>query len=368
VALPKRFGQFIRQVTLYSIVIFSVSANAKLCEPKKVPENAKVSKSAKKPGNAHLIHNFYLENDLFADTDADYTNGIRYSLAAAQTENVNESKLPECLKWANTTLIDLYKSIYPHQESVETQFIATFAHRMYTPRDKSPVDIIPDQRPYAGWLYIGMANHIRLGRRLDTLELDLGIIGPAALGREIQDKVHDLRGITKFKGWDNQLENEFGFSIIFERKQKSKNIPLYFDMEADVIGHWGASIGNVATYLNGGIEVRIGWDLPDDFGTSALRPGGDNSVPNGTSQGSIHFFTSIDARLVARDIFLDGNTFKNSHSLEKKDVVADAAIGVSFDIGRFKVSFARLFRSKEFDLQPNYHSYGSFAVSYWHKF
>ncbi|MFT7688088.1 MAG: lipid A 3-O-deacylase [Candidatus Azotimanducaceae bacterium] len=326
-----------------------------------------VSVNADESGEAFLVHNFYWENDLFANTDTDYTNGVRYSLAAAQTKDVSKSKLPKFLKTANIKLIDFYKSVYPNQESAETKFIATFAQRMYTPRDKLPVSVIVDQRPYAGWLYLGMANHIRVGRRMDTLELDVGIIGPAALGRELQDKVHDLRGITKFKGWNNQLANEPGISIIFERKQKTKLIPLAFDMEADIIGHWGGSIGNVATYLNGGIEMRIGWELPDDFGTSTLRPGGDNSVPRGTSKGSIHFFTSIDTRLIARNIFLDGNTFENSHSVDKKAVVADAAIGLSFDLGRFKVSYARMFRTKEFDLQPSYNSYGSIAISYWHQ-
>lgn len=340
-------------LSLCLIIIFCLSINAEGAE------------------RASLIHNVYLENDLFSDTDSDYTNGIRYSLAAAQTEKVEDSKLPTFLKKANTKFINFYKSIYPKQDLATTQFIATFAQRMYTPRDKSPVNIIPDQRPYAGWSYLGMATHIRLGKRLDTLEIDLGVIGPAALGKEIQDKVHDLRGITKFKGWDNQLANEIGFSLIFERKQKTRNIPLYFNMEADIIGHWGASVGNVATYLNGGVEVRIGLKIPDDFGTSALRPGGDNSAPKSTfkdtSQFGIHLFTSIDARLVARDIFLDGNTFEQSHSVEKKDLVADAALGLSFDKGHFKVSFARIFRTKEFDLQPKYHSYGSIAVSYWHK-
>ena len=45
----------------------------------------------------------------------------------------------------------------------------------------------------------------------------------------------------------------------------------------DVIPHFGFS-GNVATYANAGLK-RAGWGLPDDFGTSPIRPAGDNSAP-----------------------------------------------------------------------------------------
>jgi len=324
---------------------------------------------SKSKNKTHLIQNFYLENDLFADTDSDYTNGMRYSLAASQTKNVEDSKLPKFLKTANLKLLKAYEGFFPKKAKgvkIGTRFIATFAQRMYTPADKEPTKVIIDQRPYAGWLYFGMATHLRTNRQLNTLELDLGIIGPAALGREIQDAVHDVRGITKFQGWDNQLGNEVGFSIIFERKNKTQKFHFGERLEADIIGHWGGSLGNVATYLNTGVEFRLGWELPDDFGTSALRPGGDNAVSGSTHEG-FHLFASIDTRLVARDIFLDGNTFRKSHSVTKKNVVADAALGFSFNFHRFKFSYARIFRTKEFDLQTKYHSYGSIAISYWRK-
>jgi len=161
--------------------------------------------------------------------------------------------------------------------------------------------------------------------------------------------------------------------FIWEHKRKmqpvySKNSRFGFD----VIGHSGIALGNIATYVNAGAEVRVGWSIPDDFGTSALRPGGDNSAPysvwdprvKGKRRWGIHAFASFDARLVGRDIFLDGNTFENSHSVDKKHLVGEAALGLSFIYGGSKISYAQTFRSKEHDLQPNYHSYGSIAFSY----
>ncbi len=45
-------------------------------------------------------------------------------------------------------------------------------------------------------------------------------------------------------------------------------------LAAQIIPHFGVSVGNVASYINVGGEIRAGWRLPDDFGTSSIRPGG----------------------------------------------------------------------------------------------
>lgn len=124
--------------------------------------------------------------------------------------------------------------------------------------------------------------------------------------------------------------------------------------------------------MNAGGELRVGWAIPDDFGTAALRPGGDNSTPAavwdprlavGRKWGA-HGFLSFDTRLVGHNIFLDGNTFSNSHRVDKKRVVTDAAVGVSFIYGSVKVSYAQIFRSKEFDGQDGSNAYGSLSFSY----
>jgi lipid A 3-O-deacylase len=72
----------------------------------------------------------------------------------------------------------------------------------------------------------------------------------------------------------------------------------------------------------------------------------------------------MDTRLVAHDIFLDGNTFRNSHSVEKEPVVSDLSTGVAFTVSRWKYSIAHVYRTKEFDQQDHAQSYGSLTLSY----
>lgn len=67
---------------------------------------------------------------------------------------------------------------------------------------------------------------------------------------------------------------------------------------------------------------------------------------------------------MGRDIFLDGNTFRESHSVAKESFVLDRTVGFSIIYGGLKLSYAQVFRSKEFAAQHHSHSYGSFAFSY----
>ena len=124
--------------------------------------------------------------------------------------------------------------------------------------------------------------------------------------------------------------------------------------------------------MNIGGELRAGWSLPDDFGTSAIRPGGENSTPDSAwdprlvtgDRWGLHGFVSFDLKLVGHNIFLDGNTFRDSHSVPKEPFIAEAAVGMSLTYGGGRISYAHIFRSREFAYQDRSHSYGSLAFSY----
>lgn len=312
--------------------------------------------------------NLYFENDLFDNTDRNYTNGTRLSWISPDTASYqNDPAFPAWLRAANRKL----RLLHNNDPETEHNLVVSLGQLMFTPEDTEASALVPDQRPYAGYLYTGIAYHTRSENRLDVMELDLGIVGPSALAHQTQDFIHDLRGFEKYNGWDNQLDDEPAVQLLYERKHRLLATTWRDDCGQDVIAHGGASLGNIATHLNFGGEYRIGWNLPDDFGTSAVRAGGDNSAPGrhgnrrqARSRGGVHAFIALDTRLVARDIFLDGNTFKESHGVDRKPVVADLAAGVALRAGRWKVSYAQVFRSREFEGQPHHHEYGSLSLSY----
>lgn len=314
--------------------------------------------------------NFYLENDLFSETDQDYTNGIRLSWVSPNLQSYHDD--PRMPRWLNY-MGDQFNDLLGFPDGATRNVVFSLGQLMFTPQDKTARALVTDDRPYAGYLFAGFAYHARTAERLDSTAVDLGIVGPSAQGELAQDSVHDLRGFEKFDGWDNQLEDEPTLQVTYEQKRRLFTGALPLGLEHDFIAHAGASLGNVAVYANTGAEYRFGWDLPHDFGTSAIRPGGDNSAPGAGDVRlkrsdkwirGLHVFVATDVRAVGRDIFLDGNTWKDSHSVDREPLVADLSVGFSFLVDRWKLSYAHVFRTREFEEQDDRHGFGSVTVSY----
>jgi hypothetical protein len=310
---------------------------------------------------------FHFENDLFADTDQNYTSGVKLSWVSPDLTRFRDNeKLPA---W-----IYPYIEVLPfiNEPDRERNVVISVGQSIFTPQDIERSDLITDDRPYAGWLYLGLGFHSKTESQLDTMEIQLGVVGELSLARQTQTLVHELRGFSTPKGWQHQLENEPGVNLVYERNWRIQIGGGERGLGLDVIPHMGAALGNIYTYANLGLELRTGWNLPQDFGTSTIRPGGDTNDPVAKSDPrraddtgfGFHLFAFGDGRAVARDIFLDGNTFADSHSVDKETFVADLAFGAALIYGRFKLSYAKVFRTREFVGQPSSHRFGSITLSF----
>ena len=125
---------------------------------------------------------------------------------------------------------------------------------------------------------------------------------------------------------------------------------------------YGLALGNIRTHAAGGINIRIGWRLPEDFGADLIRPAGGDESP--AKHTSVYFFASGEARAVARNIFLDGNTWRDSHSVDKRPIVADLSLGLVFQWPSFHFAYTQDYRTKEFYGQPRRDVFGSIGFSF----
>ncbi|MBT7953168.1 MAG: lipid A deacylase LpxR family protein [Gammaproteobacteria bacterium] len=328
-----------------------------------------------KPPHESWTFTFHFENDLFADTDRFYTNGIKLSWVSPELQWFQDlawMQKPGLIQATTNKLIELLP--FSDDATRQRNLAFSFGQKMYTPEDISRRDLITDDRPYAGWLYGSAAFHSKTYRRLDTFEIQMGFAGDFSIAEETQDFVHSIRGIDKANGWDNQIDTEVGFALIYDRKQRL--IPRYdFHKQwgMDFIAHAGVAAGTVFSHVSAGVEFRIGWNIPTDFGTALIRPAGDTNAPADTKDPrysrdkqafSFHLFGGTSGRMVFRDIFLDGNTFSDSHSTGKKLLVGDFVVGVSLIYRKFKLSYAQVLRTKEFDRQRSGQNFGSISLSY----
>ncbi|MDX2109492.1 MAG: lipid A deacylase LpxR family protein [Verrucomicrobiota bacterium] len=311
---------------------------------------------------------FYFENDLFVNLDSNYTNGVKFSWLSPDLLSYAESRqLP---KWTHQFIEYLP---FIHKPGNIRNVALSLGQNMYTPKDITIPTLQVNDRPYAGWLNFGIGFHSRSARQLDVVELSLGVIGPLSFTEESQDFVHRVRDINRPKGWDHQLKNEPAINLFWERRHRIFEYGLGHGLGFDMLGGYGAAMGNVAIFAKVTGEMRAGYNLPIDFGTSTIRFGGDTSAPSspddprlsrGKSRFGIYAFAGGDARGIARDIFLDGNTFRDSHSVDKEYFVGSFSCGLSAIYGSWKATYAHVRRMRQFELQENYSVYGSISISY----
>src|SRR5207245_9795218 len=114
---------------------------------------------------------------------------------------------------------DLIGSITPIFTPGGTRQHALFlGQSIFTPKNLQLRPPDPRDRPYAGWLYVGASLLQETNKRmLENLELQLGVVGPMALGEETQNGFHDLIGQNRASGWSTQLQNEPGIALSYER-------------------------------------------------------------------------------------------------------------------------------------------------------
>ena len=320
---------------------------------------------------------FQLENDLFAGADRHYTNGLRLSWLSPHGDTV---------EWLDLAR-DALEAVALDENDIsrgnkQVRFGVSLGQDMYTPENRSRTDVVLDDRPYAAWMYGAAALHTitdhgkldgaKAGMKdLESVELQIGVVGPWALGEEAQDLIHELRLISTFEGWDNQINNEPGVMLLYERKWRLAAPldlgPAWAGTSVDVIPGVGLSLGNVVTEARTGGAVRWGWNIPQNFGPPGLIQGGapfhewdDQSDKN----YSFYLFATAEGRYVAQNIFLDGNTFEDSHSVAKRRWVADASLGVSLLLGPVNISYANAFRTREFDGQDRISRFGSLTLTW----
>lgn len=307
------------------------------------------------------------ENDIFAGTDRYYTNGILFSLSTPYlADGQKEKHMPG---WSYPLINRLP---FVNNPTAQRATSLSLGQLVFTPENVLSKELIEDDRPYAGYLFFGVGFNSIFKNRLDTWKFNAGVVGPASLAQETTDFVHNLFGGYPAQGWENQLPNEPALEAIYETRWRTLNSQKTNGFGYDLIPHLGGRLGNVAVYANGGAEYRLGWFIPSNFGSCGIRSG---SAPNpaishgepGNSRKmrtSVHLFGKLDGRLVLRNIFLDGNTFKESHHVEKENFVADLMMGIAVYYNKFRCSYAYTFQTQEFKKQRVPHTFGALSIAF----
>lgn len=306
------------------------------------------------PPDPRATASFVLENDslkfLGKETDRWYTSGVRLGWTSG------EGSLPGPLGWVDDGLSGLLGP-------ANTRWSVSLGQNFFTPINKRRREPDPQDRPYAGILYGTIGLDRRSWGTADRFELQLGVIGPASFARDTQSFVHHAIDDPVPQGWGKQLRNEPVFNVNAERIWRLPLAGTGFG-DVDALPAVGAQLGTVRVAASAGARVRFGQGLERDFGTPRIRHTiADAPPPVGEGFGW-YVFGGIGGYVVGRDITLDGNTWRDSRSVDRKPLVADFEAGAAVFWQNVRLSYTQVWRTKEFDGQRERFTFGSVSLAF----
>ena len=289
-----------------------------------------------------------LENDAPAQTDRYYTSGEALNYISPTTA------VPDWLSRAGHVLWGAGMQRYS----------IGLDQAIFTPLYTQNNPPVPGGRPYAAELTGNFGLIQDTPNYRSDIEFDIGVIGPGALGEEVQNGFHHLIGDTPNKGWGYQIHNEPLLEIISDRTYRVPTGHLG-PFETDMLPELTVGLGNERIYAMTGSQFRIGQGLTTDFGAARMRPGLTGTYAYTPTQPFVWYaFAGLDGQAVLHDISLNGNSFENSASVGLVPFVGEFQAGLALIYRGIKVSYTEVFQTKEFHNQaPGLFQYGVFTLS-----
>ncbi|MEA1890565.1 MAG: lipid A deacylase LpxR family protein [Pseudomonadota bacterium] len=207
---------------------------------------------------------------------------------------------------------------------------------MQTSTDLSRSDLIEDDVPYAGALTVQATWYAFNDDQFRGFQTTVGVVGPASLAEQTQKFVHNLIDSDDPKGWDNQLSNEpvINFNYMYKRKLWRTGSPPSLSFDTSACGN--VVLGNMFTQALASLEMRFGHNMPSGF-VYVIDPIGYSMqydaalAPANPAKASYYGSLVLRGVAVAHNIFLDGNTFKDSHSVPKEPLVGQLILGLHYE-------------------------------------
>lgn len=229
-----------------------------------------------------------------------------------------------------------------------------FGQKIYNPQSGSIADYNGvDQpqyvdRPFAAYLYIGSTLNL-LYKDESSLKLSaqLGVVGPAALGKPIQDWVHDNFGFYHPSGWEYQIADDPELNLSAEYK-KLLGRAGWVDVSLDAYGN----LGNGFSGAGVGPILRLGNfnQLFNSVTTQSTVSKNASVAP--LHQNEIFFYYKPMINYVAYDATIQGSLFKGRQAnseeitLDKEPFIFSNQLGVAFTANRFEFDIATIFQTK----------------------
>ena len=286
---------------------------------------------------------FQTDNDYYISISKDryYTNGIflTYRYLSKNTTKKLEKKI---LEWK-------------------------IGHQMFTPYKVEVTDVSMHDRPFASYLYGSFGIHrIYPNNQIFITSLQLGMIGPAAFGKELQDAIHTIRGFVKAEGWKHQIKNAFGLNL---QASYQKLIVTDPSNHFDLTWNNSAKVGTVFTNISSGFLGRMSfYPLQEMMNSIAFNTSINDHFSKYHNEQEVFFYLKTHFNYTLYDATIQGSFLNTGSEVTKKLIreYMSLEFGLRFSIHRFNFGYAyHLNGRKSKDLRyKNANYFGSIQLNY----
>ena len=302
------------------------------------------------------IFTFTWENDMFSNSDGQYTNGIGFNYAQPLGSRFKEKDTPSLIYWF------INDTDFAVQAGKRRGISYGFGQAMFTPEDITQTALIEDDRPYAG-LLLWTTTLISFDNTLsDRWSFSLGLVGPGAFAKDVQTSIHEMTESNIPQGWDNQLNNEPVFRVEREALFRVLELEVNSSFGMDFLSFASLGAGTLRSDAEAGISIRIGHSLDQTYPHFSSFP---VRNPNYLSGKSAHWqiFASRAKSYTFNDITLDGNNFTDSHSVDLINERMFSVLGISLGFQSWSIMLSYQESTKAFENQTENTNYGALSIS-----
>jgi len=280
---------------------------------------------------------FHYDNDYFTKTDEYYTQGITLELLHPAIKRSPLAKL-------------LWKPF-----TTRPQYGISFNLFGYTPTSIVSDSVLYGDRPFNANIslktFLIQADEIR-HQQISTA-FSIGVMGPAALGYQIQYNIHKWLKNPLPHGWQYQVKNDIiiNYQLNYEKQLLAAGNYFLLNTAAE------ARLGTLNTKLGAGFNVMAG-RFNKRF----------TAVNNNKRKAEYYFYTQSRVNMIGYDAAMQGGLFnrKSPYTIGAADInrvtyQADAGIIVNFR--KLYLSYTQSIVTKEFRT-GTYHRWGGVSIGF----
>ena len=317
----------IKITAIILLIVYSSSTKAQLIDNSSTFRNI----------NSSSYFRFHYDNDFFTKTDQYYTQGITLDYVSPGVKHFFLSKL-------------LWK---PYSSS--PQYGVTVNLFGYTPTSIASDNILYGDRPFDANISLKtfLIQPDAIHKQQVSTALSIGVMGPWALGYEIQHGIHKWLKNPLPHGWQYQIKNDaiINYQLNYEKQLLSTGNNFLLNTTAE------ARLGTLNDRVSGGFNFMAG-----RFNKRFLP------IAGSKRKAEYYFYAQSRVNFIGYDASLQGGLFNRNSpyiisaaDISRVTFQADAGVIVNFK--KLYLSYTQSFLTKEFRT-GKYHRWGGISMGF----